>query len=349
MNEEMSRAEQLYNNIIENGETSIDSFIETREIENLFLDFKRSKNNGDSEKLESTDRNHLAKAISGFGNSEGGVIVWGIDCSKDDIGADVAKAKFPIINSKRFASLLNNVISGCTIPVHTQIQNEIVIIGKGNQGYVITLIPKSFQAPHQTIYNKTYYIRAGSSFVPTPHDVLGGMFGRRPLPNLIHQYTTSPGTTDGRYIKVEFSFILKNIGRSILSYPYMTCKIFHKGGTKSVCEFIPSGDQNWIQYKSFGIHYSAIANSNLKIPPDGMISPLSISLMIMPPFDDDILIDIIFGCEGRPSENIQIKNDRKTIQLEYDIFINKYTDGTITEKDYMDIIKRIIGFGLDLI
>ena len=36
---------------------------------------------------------NLSKAISGFGNSEGGVLVWGVDCSRDLEDGDVAKAR----------------------------------------------------------------------------------------------------------------------------------------------------------------------------------------------------------------------------------------------------------------
>jgi hypothetical protein len=76
----MDRAEEIFNRINEKGEAAIDDFILTRASEELFLAFKRSSDNGAGRILSQTDRNNLAKAVSGFGNSEGGVIVWGIDC-----------------------------------------------------------------------------------------------------------------------------------------------------------------------------------------------------------------------------------------------------------------------------
>src|SRR5438045_2371206 len=114
--DKMDRAEELYQRIVEHGENAIDEFIANRVSEESFLDFKRSSDGGAKQKLSDNDRNNLARAISGFSNSEGGIIVWGVDCSKDFEGADVAKAKFPICNPKRFLSWMESAISGCTVP-----------------------------------------------------------------------------------------------------------------------------------------------------------------------------------------------------------------------------------------
>ena len=89
--------EDIFERIIKGGENEIDEFIITRESEELFLDFKRSADDGDGQRLHQKDRENLAKAISGFGNSEGGVIVWGVDCSKTENSADVAHAKYRLM------------------------------------------------------------------------------------------------------------------------------------------------------------------------------------------------------------------------------------------------------------
>ena len=189
----VGRAEDIFEKIKKAGEQAIDEFIIDRKSEELFLEFKRSSDNGSWSKLSDLDREHLAKAISGFGNSEGGVIVWGIDCSKDKDHADVAHAKYPIQNVKRFVSWLEGIVSGCTVPPHTKVQHQDIILdGKTGNGFVVTLIPKSNHAPHQVVGKYHYYIRAGSNFVHTPHAVLAGMFGRRPQPDVYHNYSVLP-------------------------------------------------------------------------------------------------------------------------------------------------------------
>src|SRR5208283_2254318 len=102
----MDRCHEIYDRMKRDRMTSVEEFIADRQSEELFLDFKRSSDNGSQPKLSTIDRNNFSKAISGFGNSAGGVIVWGIDCSKDGDGADVAKAIVPIVNPERYVGLL---------------------------------------------------------------------------------------------------------------------------------------------------------------------------------------------------------------------------------------------------
>jgi hypothetical protein len=64
-------------------------------VEQLFLDYKRSSTVLPGVKLSDDDRKNLAKAIAGFGNSEGGVVVWGVDCRRTDEG-DVPAEPVPI-------------------------------------------------------------------------------------------------------------------------------------------------------------------------------------------------------------------------------------------------------------
>ena len=115
----MERCLEIYERIKERGQAAIEEFIADRRSEDLFLDFKRSSDDGNGNRLSNNDRKNLAKAISGFGNSEGGVIVWGVDCSLDVDGADVAHTEVFINNPTRFSSLLQGVISGCTVPPAT--------------------------------------------------------------------------------------------------------------------------------------------------------------------------------------------------------------------------------------
>ena len=68
----MGRAEDLFRRLSENGAETIDALIADRQSEESFLDFKRSLDNGVGRRLHDSDRWNLAKAISGFGNSEGG-------------------------------------------------------------------------------------------------------------------------------------------------------------------------------------------------------------------------------------------------------------------------------------
>jgi hypothetical protein len=142
-------------------------------------------------RLHDNDRWNLAKAISGFANSEGGVIVWRVDCRDTSGSGDVASAKVPIQNPKRFVSWLEGVVSGYTVPAHPLVRHTAVESSPG-LGFAVSHIPKSYLALHQCLKPLQYYIRAGSDFVPTPHAVLEGLFGRRPQPFVFHMWTIQP-------------------------------------------------------------------------------------------------------------------------------------------------------------
>lgn len=79
----MSRAEDIFQKLIYFGEDAIDEFILNQQTEELFLDFKQAVSVGKNfTTLHRDDRKNLSKAISGFGNSEGGVIIWGGEYNK---------------------------------------------------------------------------------------------------------------------------------------------------------------------------------------------------------------------------------------------------------------------------
>ena len=73
----MGRAEELFLRIKTRGAAEVHDMIGERFVEELFLDYKRSSTRLPARKLSDEDRKNLAKAIAGFGNSEGGVVVWG--------------------------------------------------------------------------------------------------------------------------------------------------------------------------------------------------------------------------------------------------------------------------------
>jgi len=336
----MSRAEDLFDNILKNGEDAIDEFIETRKAEELFLDFKRSSDNGTGKRLSDIDRNNFAKAISGFGNSEGGVIVWGVDCSKDVDGADVAKAKVQIENPTRFAGRLNSVISGCTLPPHQTVRNEPIPCDN-NEGFVISLIPKSYQTPHQVVNNKHYYIRAGDSFSPSPHDVLAGMFGRRPQPHIIHQYLMPPIQVSDEAIMLNIGIMLHNLGPGIASEVFITCTI--NAGIGRNCKIAFNNKDSEIFYGNFafGIRLSLISKSETKFPPGCLMEPTSLIISIEPPFEKDLIIEGTIGCYNGRSSAFVIKNTKENLKSVYNEIMVKAKSGKFVEFGH-EYTERII-------
>lgn len=72
---------------------AIRRFVKERRQEDLHLDFKLV---ADGRKVQPSDRRTLAKAISSFANSEGGVVVWGVEATRGDDEIDAATRLVPL-------------------------------------------------------------------------------------------------------------------------------------------------------------------------------------------------------------------------------------------------------------
>jgi hypothetical protein len=337
----LDRSQELFERIKSQGVSAIDEFIETRTSEELFLDFKRSSDNGSSSRLSQIDRNNLAKAISGFGNSEGGVIVWGVDCSADHDGADVAKSKVPIQNIHRFLGHLQGAVSGCTIPPHGKVEHYAINSGD-DCGFVATLIPKSDYAPHQMVGKLQYFIRAGSDFVPTPHQVLAGMFGKRPQPNVFNMFTMNPAKHEAEKIIFEYGILVTNKGPGIAENLYFSCLIYEAFGDNSQVSWEFSDRVNWSGNFSFGRQISVISNVGVRLPPDSHLQPLLLRFEIEPPFTLPLSIKGSVGCGEAPSYKLEIDTSINLIEEIYNEYFRlKQNNELDTEKKH-ELASRLL-------
>jgi len=333
-----TRAEDIFQQIRTGGLGAINAFILSRSSEELFLDFKRSSDCGKGNRLSQNDRNNLAKAISGFGNSEGGVLVWGVDCSQNPQEGDVAKALVPIEKVYRFKSWIEGAISGCTIPPHSKVQNIAIVDESEIDGFLITLIPKSINAPHQMLPNRQYYIRAGSDFVPTLHDVLSGLFGRRPQPQVFHMFTTGPAELENRRVKITVGFLIRNQGPGIASSVFITLMLFRFPGPDGSIGFQPSDPQNWSGSWSFGRHLSLIAKDGIRLPPTAHCQPVIMEAYVAPPFDEGFRLEGTVGSAESEPHAFLLECSAERIETLYNGFLKKATNGTLTKKDKLSFV-----------
>jgi hypothetical protein len=326
-----SRAADLFSRLEQGGEPAILELIATRKAEELFLDFKRSTDYGAGKRLHDNDRNNLAKAISGFGNSEGGIIVWGVDCSHDPEGADVARLKMPIQNVARFVSWLEGAVSGCTIPPHQGVRSIAVAAGDPGEGYAVTLIPKSNQAPHQVVGRLQYYIRAGSDFVPTPHAVLAGMFGRMPQPHVFHSYVVARPKLEGIAVKSSVGIMIRNDGPGIASDLFVNATIYAFAGKNVRISFDVPDKQNWTGTWGFGRKVALISKPGFRLQPEAEVQPLLLDLTFAPPFEDQFEIRGIAGAGGAPPYRFKLHQTREELERAYDEYLSLERAGKLTE------------------
>ncbi|MDY4840740.1 MAG: ATP-binding protein [Alphaproteobacteria bacterium] len=318
----MSRAEDIFQKLVYFGEDAIDDFIINSQTEELFLDFKQAVSVGKNfTTLHRDDRKNLAKAISGFGNSEGGVIVWGVECSRDIEIGDVAKAKVKVKNVYRFLSWLENAISGCTIPSHNKVRNHIISADENGDGFIATYIPKSDIAPLMTTTGNTIYIRSGSNNVPAPYSVIAGMFGRRPQPNVELLFADKslevlenadedmlyPNSIDNppeRYVKISFSLQCNNDSNVIAREMYLSCTTGSTGGEYNKVRFLNYNQMDTIP--AIEGQLNLITRPELRLPPRGVLKFTNVNLILSPFIEDDFLLDGVAGADGTAPKNFRL-------------------------------------------
>lgn len=166
----------------------IEDWISSGRQEDLFLDFKQISRPDLSDK---SDRKNFAKVLSGFANSAGGIVVWGVDARPDrQTGIDAATAASPIDRLSLFCGKLEEFTGTFVSPLVDGVRHR-TLPTKDDSGFAATLIPMSDAGPHMALGGEgRYYKRSGSSFYPMEHFDLEDMFGRRR--KAILQLTCSP-------------------------------------------------------------------------------------------------------------------------------------------------------------
>ena len=150
--------------------------VEEQEPETLHLEFKRI--GGDS-----SHKKHLAKAIAGFANADGGIVIWGIGTIKSD-EIDMASSLEPFADVNIIVGRFNRWTPDAASPVVEGVKHRVVEDEDG-RGFICTFVPVSDAGPHMAKLGVNQYIkRCADRFLAMEHHDVADMFGRRPRPLL---------------------------------------------------------------------------------------------------------------------------------------------------------------------
>ena len=132
------------------NQNDIDELISSNKEESINLEFKRS----DALKMTDSSKNEIAKDVSAFANSDGGIIIYGIQ------EIDHKASNYSYIDGNLFTKeWLDQVISS---RIQRRIEGLIIdpirIGEKIDQSIYVVKIPRSYNTPHMTS-NKKYYKR----------------------------------------------------------------------------------------------------------------------------------------------------------------------------------------------
>lgn len=217
----MDAASDLFEQLRHNGLVMVNQIVDQEWQENPFLDFKTLEK--DAAPISKQDRRNLAEALSGFANSEGGVILWGVDArASGRAEPDKATGTKPIKNLPLFLTELQRDTAHIVSPAIVGVQHLPISLSTSEHvGFIVTLVPKGQGEPHMARAQDQhrFYYRSGTAFLPMEPFMLADRYGRRPQPKLEVDWRIEDGGRTGRTIFLDIVIGIKNTGLGIALYP----------------------------------------------------------------------------------------------------------------------------------
>lgn len=215
---------ELYDQLIAEGEAGIERLIAERMQEGVQLDFKQ-KVDPTKGSFDDNDKKILAKAVSGFANSAGGLLIWGVKAKKGPDGLDCALSPpAPIVQIEIFQSEATRWVGQYIQPrhdgVHITIIKSAILPGAG---YLLMYVERSSRRPHRSEVKdqKQYFKRAGDSFFEMEHYDIEDAFSRTYSPKLELRCYKSGFVPMGDQSWYQLTCEIHNTSDTVAKYPYL--------------------------------------------------------------------------------------------------------------------------------
>ena len=188
-----------------------------REYETHIREYKLSS--GHKDEGQARDKEHFGRCASGFANTGGGILIWGVSAERDASGVDQVISTPGVSGPDRLASYLWQITPTVVSPPIVGVEHR-VIHGRTSPSFVATYIPESAGGPHMCMakgrFAHKYFMRSGASFEPMLHQQVADMFGRRVKPELSLEVVPSNSGTSH-----EFVVRILNTGRGAAQAPFL--------------------------------------------------------------------------------------------------------------------------------
>lgn len=292
------RAAELFDNLTF---SDIKDFVARGQEENLHLDFKQVR---DATLSSGDDKRNLACALSGFANSAGGLIIWGVDARKNAEGVDCAVAVQPIQQALLLVTRLNSLTGEAADPAVPGVRHRAILLENGS-GIVLTLVPESDSGPHMgKLGENRYYKRSGDGFYKMEHYDIADMFGRRRKPQLAVFYKVL-----GVGASASVRLGIQNNGRATARAPFFA---FQNDGPVQRSRYGLDGNGTegltHLRAGATGFRWAYGGGMDFALHP-GMaheVAQLDLGIQARPAPTQDLVVEYALACEDQPLERGEI-------------------------------------------
>jgi hypothetical protein len=203
------------------SEVELERLIQEGREEDIHLEFKQ-KADARSPAIGERDRSSFSKALSGFANADGGVLIWGVETTKGANEIDRASSLRPIADHGAFRSRLIDSTLNATHPVVDGVVIEAIQSSAGSGGFVKCWIPASDRPPHRGVLaDREYWRRVVSGYRRMEHYELEDVFGRRSRPILKVRASLKPRPEGDPHEEVHLRML--NEGRGVAKHAGLWC------------------------------------------------------------------------------------------------------------------------------
>ncbi len=212
----------------DNARALYDSLVEHKDLaalvgrpEDIHLEVKECDSG-----LTSRIKGYMSQALSGFANSDGGVLILGLTAkseSRDEPDIIIRVKPFPRYETA--ASAVRALVGDAVMPIVSGVLVSSVPGATDGYGYVKILIPASDGGPHRAILKEVgereYWKRSVGSFYRMEHFDIADMLGRRRRPDLRVEWRPIAGKINGDDGELRLVLTLVNEGRGIARFPML--------------------------------------------------------------------------------------------------------------------------------
>ena len=176
---------EIYNSL--SSWRSLQALIDNGETEGLHLECKAPLHPS----LNRDMKIKLAKALSGFSNTAGGVMLWGVATTPHSHSKlDVISQLEPIGNCAAFEKQVKAAIPTLTTPSVLRYQTKIIKRRKTDtKGVIAAYILFASGDPLLNNIDNVFYFRSSDEFVPAPYELIKRLFAVTDVPDVYPMFT----------------------------------------------------------------------------------------------------------------------------------------------------------------